>query len=806
MNRPETAKPDALARAEERHLREQRRIDRNQSSGDTDEALALAQPHLPRLSEAVRTRLAHPEKHQRALAALLRDLDNDVIALCLLQSSIHCVVQRLRLLKSVTYVGEALAAECWGAKLTQDNPQLAKRVSKAVIKRHGSIKERNSSARKELARAGYQVKDWDTEHLSRAGEWGLDLLVNALPDVFCWDSVKGPGRHKQDERRLDIRPEALASSKAIVAEAIRRRPVYAPQTNPPDPWVDVNKGGPTDARLLKSPLIRTEHKDIHKALRAAIRDGTMRPVLDAINTLQSVPWVINRRVLGVMKECLERGISIPGLHSSSASIPMRPDRVDTEQDYDQWRFEARRAHVTQAKNKSRSTRVTHDIALAEGLGEQSFWVPINLDFRSRLVSMASFNYQGDDYLRSLFQFAHGERIGEKGLYWLKVHTANSGDFDKVSKRPFTERVTWVDKNIEHIKKTAQAPIENLWWAKADEPFLFLAACYELSAALDEGPSFKTHLPVSFDGSCSGLQHLCAMTRDPEGSSVNLTPNIEPQDIYQLVADRVKGRLSGLLNEGSAKEVALAKLFLHQDINRGTVKPNVMTYCYGVTHQGMTEQLEDKLEGHFSSAGEQKGAARFLAKHVSAAIKEVIELPEKAMCFLKDLMGLSAGKEEPLRWTTPVGFPWVNRYQAETKKKVRLLFHDRGVKVPYHAQYYQPSTSIDKRQSVSGVAPNFVHACDAAHLMRVVNQAVGEGITQIATVHDSFACLASHAERFRKIIREEFVRMYTEHDVLAEILEQAKGDLILSPKGKWPALPEYGSLDLNVMLNAEYAFA
>jgi DNA-directed RNA polymerase len=37
-------------------------------------------------------------------------------------------------------------------------------------------------------------------------------------------------------------------------------------------------------------------------------------------------------------------------------------------------------------------------------------------------------------------------------------------------------------------------------------------------------------------------------------------------------------------------------------------------------------------------------------------------------------------------------------------------------------------------------------------------------------------LASRAECFRRIIREQFVRMYDEHDVLAEVLECARSDL------------------------------
>jgi DNA-directed RNA polymerase len=52
-------------------------------------------------------------------------------------------------------------------------------------------------------------------------------------------------------------------------------------------------------------------------------------------------------------------------------------------------------------------------------------------------------------------------------------------------------------------------------------------------------------------------------------------------------------------------------------------------------------------------------------------------------------------------------------------------------------------------------------------MLTVNAAEKEGITSIATVHDSFGCLASRAERFRRIIREQFVKLYEDHDVLQE---------------------------------------
>ena len=43
------------------------------------------------------------------------------------------------------------------------------------------------------------------------------------------------------------------------------------------------------------------------------------------------------------------------------------------------------------------------------------------------------------------------------------------------------------------------------------------------------------------------------------------------------------------------------------------------------------------------------------------------------------------------------------------------------------------------------------------------------------------CLPSRAERFRKIIREQFVQMYEENDVPAQVLEQARKDWVRTRK-------------------------
>jgi hypothetical protein len=78
-----------------------------------------------------------------------------------------------------------------------------------------------------------------------------------------------------------------------------------------------------------------------------------------------------------------------------------------------------------------------DVATAERLSCGAFYTPINCDWRGRVYPIPHFNFQRDDRVRALFLFNEGMPMGDDGLWWLKVHVANCGDFDKISKRPKT---------------------------------------------------------------------------------------------------------------------------------------------------------------------------------------------------------------------------------------------------------------------------------------------------------------------------------------------------------------------------------
>jgi DNA-directed RNA polymerase len=803
----------------ERFNRRQDKITARMGDGDNAGAIGVAQHCLNPLTKAIEEEMAlvsklHPSFKKRDLLRVLRALPAEVLALTALQTLLHQIALGADYRQTCLALGGAVHAECWAAGLLRHNAKLATKIMEAASRSQSGLKERRQAARSMAKKAGYSMARWPKEDVLYAGNWLLCGALKACPNIFF----------VADDHAPSITEDGLRISEAAVEYAISRNAMWLPMQEPPEPWTGLNSGGYRDARQrFKVPVVRARSKETEASFRAAIASGQMQPALDALNTLQDVAWSINEPVLHVMHECYERCLEVPGLpRKRDITLPSVPEDFDsfTADQKKAWKLK-----VTSIRKRNRGflgerLLLTEDLATARHLAGAPFWTPMNVDWRGRVYPFPHFNFQRDDRVRALFLFDRGEAIGAEGLKWLKVHVANSGDFSKISKRPMAERIAWVDEHLEAILEMLEHPLGNAhqwWWRDADKPFLFLAACMELRDALAIGSSFVTRLPCSFDGSCSGLQHLCAMTRAEEGSLVNLTPSALPQDVYETVAQRVRTRVSSDAEEGNE----LAALILTHGITRKLVKRNVMTYSYSSKKYGMSQQhmedtmrplkmqvLEGALDAHpFASDedghSEGSGAAKYLAEQVYTAIEEVVHKPALAMAFLQKIAQALAHEGKPVEWTTPTGLPWSNRYHDTTTTRVKLFLHDAAVFVNLITD---DKRAINKDKAKNSVAPNFVHALDAAHLMLTVNASVREHCTQVATVHDSFGCLAPRATRFNAIIREQFVQMYETHDVLAEVLERSNAAMTVHNTQRLPEPVSYGSLNLKGVLNAEYAFA
>lgn len=180
------------------------------------------------------------------------------------------------------------------------------------------------------------------------------------------------------------------------------------------------------------------------------------------------------------------------------------------------------------------------------------------DFRGRkYCSTAYLHEQGTDLSKGLIIYSRKKPITEQGFFWLMISIASnwagsSGRLDnaKTDKIPLNDRVHWALDNEEILLSYAESPKVNQGWMKAEKPWQFLAACFELAHLRmwqennkdedDYSPyGYASGLVVYVDGSNNGSQHLSALTRDEiTAPHVNLVPADLPGDLYRYVADHV----------------------------------------------------------------------------------------------------------------------------------------------------------------------------------------------------------------------------------------------------------------------------
>nr|DAQ15527.1 MAG TPA: DNA directed RNA polymerase [Caudoviricetes sp.] len=580
-------------------------------------------------------------------------------------------------------------------------------------------------------------------------------------------------------------------------------------------------------------------------------DVDMPIVYNAVNAIQSTAWRINKEVYYVAEEIVG-WTNIPealGMPTKEApEKPIRPAEADSNPEVQKkWRKDMMRYY--QLDNTRKGKRLLVDMVMEQAktyLQEDQIYFPHSIDFRGRVYPMTLLSPQGNDFTKGLLEFAEGIELGEDGAKWLAFHGANCWGLDK---KPIEERLSWVYENPELISRVADDPLSNLDWTTADSPWEFLGFCFEWAEYLKHGTSFKSHIAVAFDGSCSGLQHYSAMLRDEVGAmAVNLVPDDKVHDIYGIVASKVNEVLKEDAKNGTedayvvdpkSKEEylkkgtqSLATEWLKYGVTRKVTKRSVMTLCYGSKQYGFSEQVyEDTvmpavLENPLAFS-KPKQASSYMAKLIWDSVQKVVVKAVEAMAWLQDASVLLAsqtdtmGKALPTYWITPAGFPVKQEYHKTEMKQIKLAL---GTSVMMHAEdttggkientkgIFWPAIgrdipgTIDKRKQRQGIAPNFVHSMDASHLMLTVNACVEKGIHSFAMIHDSYGTHAGNAGVLFKTVREVFVDTYKNHDVLQDIHDHVLNMLSEESARELPDIPEKGNLDLDLVKESAYAFA
>jgi len=581
-------------------------------------------------------------------------------------------------------IGTGIEDEKRFAKIREAERKAYDKIVEGALKR-GAYHYRHQYSVRRAEHMGDGWDRWARNDRLHVGIKMLDILMSSIGIVEIAHQKVDKDQSVKYVRPLNETLEWI-EKKNEVAQFLR--PVYEPMVVRPRDWTTPFDGGYLSSNIKPLKLVKTKNHTYLEELRQV----DMPIVYQSINALQRTAWQINQDVLLVMGELWENGSTLAGLPSrDGAEMPPKPHNIDTDlASRKEWRIAAAKVHVQNLSVAGKRIAFNISLGIAKRYSQYpQIFFPYQLDFRGRVYAVPHLNPQGSDSQKALLRFANGRPLGTEGWKWLAIHGANVAGNDKIS---LEDRVNWVLDNEEAILAIAADPFNNRGWATSvgdveiDSCWQFLAFCFEWRGYCEQGDDFVSRIPIAMDGSCSGLQHFSAMLKDEVGGTVvNLAPSEKPQDVYQMVANKVlekvnQDALTGTMDELKHNEDgtpwikegtrAIAQQWLEFGITRKTTKRSVMTLAYGSKEYGFREQLmEDILiparqaanaspNLRFPFARDGYAAAQYMAKLIWLSVNEVLVKASEAMKWLQGVASLAASEELPLRWTTPT---WVPRY-------------------------------------------------------------------------------------------------------------------------------------------------
>lgn len=700
---------------------------------------------------------------------------------------------------------------------------------------------------------GYTPTAWDMPNMYKLTVMIVDAVIKGS-GYFEYhvdtDNVNGKPRQKKTLRAADWLLEAWSQSIDIMAMNSYK---FSPCVVSPKPWTSVFDGGYYGANAPFSQFIRVNFRQKNIFMRhylQKLEQLDLSWLFQCVNALQETPFIINDKILNTMVAIMENHGGLGGLPRADETpkVPLLVDPTPLE-------LEAHKKRLV-AFYKSERARISKLLRINTTLGTakkysayERIYFPWNLDYRGRIYPMCpSLNPQGDDAQKSLLLFADPTPLAsDADLKWLYIAGAGFAGLDKI---PFSEREKWVLDHEEQILQSAKDPLTYTWWdeiAGDESPMLFLSFCFEFqklreyqAAHNGSAVGFKTGLPISFDGTCSGLQHFSMLLADEVGgNNVNLVPDEVVHDIYQVVADKVnvvlhRDAVSGtedeyktdkktgeevLDNNGNkcitygTKELATEWLsyasakFGSDGIKRKVCKRSVMTLAYGSRQYGFSENLkEDIIKPWVSEHKEnpifmsRSQAANYMAGLIWDAVTTTVVKAVEGMEWLKKIASLIGKHGEAVAWVSPNGLPiQQNKFRPNTET-CRMRFNGGYIRL------YIPkeATDIDPQKQAQGIAPNFIHSLDASHMQRVIMNQATKGNKNFFMIHDSFGTDLAHAGDLFTSIRTEMVEMYKDHNYLEEWLQDV--EYLLPENKKTPKPPTKGHLNLDAVVNSKYCFA
>ena len=354
----------------------------------------------------------------------------------------------------------------------------------------------------------------------------LELILDEFDYIFTKNSIYENNEHYIF---ISIKPNYLA----ILTSSIFN-PIKLPMIAPPEKWeYEIDKDSKLKIvkvggyyldqfnELSKNNQIIRQH--VYNKFNSLISENQ----INSINFLNNISFKINKDMLDiVIKEWNNKDSNLfKGLNNPH---PLTDD------------FENVKSSIKREilSHNSKYWINTNIINIALLMKDQTIYFTTFLDFRGRIYPTSHYlNYQSSDLARSLILFNELSNSINESVYndvlqyiieenesknnvknlkltdidYFKIYLANMYGKDKLTRK---NRIKWVNNNIDDIFYTFKTDFnlfKNKYLIKSKEPFQFLTCILSYYNYVYKNIEIK--VPILFDASCSGIQHLSALTTD-----------------------------------------------------------------------------------------------------------------------------------------------------------------------------------------------------------------------------------------------------------------------------------------------------
>ena len=751
--------------------------------------------------------LGHTGKTQRFIKLLCND-NADVLAYIVIQTLLRTLSinsNKVKVVSLTRRIIERLKVNYRHIEVEKTNPKLIAYLGSEY---------RRASKRRKIALIDKHIKSMEgavTHKLQgdevKAGAMILELVVKSNVNFVVikkrWN--KAVDRHATFYASF---PDYVYSHLGEIKHFPPTLAMYMPMVIPPKDWIGYTDGGylTVDFKFIKSKgnfsVEKMKEKDLSKPM-------------EVINKLQRTAWRVNTRVSNLIYDIYENNIidprsppTLPRLYgdlptSNKVEVkdliePMEYKENPTQEEKEIWhKWNKKREKITINLDGENSRRLQYLFTMGvveKMIDYDRFYYVYQLDYRGRVYPLTDFfNPQAKGYAKAMLEFADGEYLTDVGLYWLKVHIANTYGIDKA---PFDERIKWVEENRSSILEAAEDPMSNLgYWTSADSPFEFLASCMALQ---DHVYGKKVHLPIQLDAVNSGIQMYSGLLRDKTGAKSTCVIGNVRSDLYEEVATRVEKKLSEgkypayvtFIDKEGVEKVIHTKVEAESMIGnftRSMTKRNVMTVPYSVSLRGMKMQnwevMDDmKLQGKDFWEGDEWVVNYLWTTLTYESIYEIVQGARAGQEFLKEVAGRL---KVPAVWHTPIyNLPVFQPSYKTTETRVKTVLGTLQIRKFIYDE-------VKRQKQLSSIAANFIHSIDATILMWVVHHISGD----IGTIHDCFLVHPNLGEEVRDKYKEGYVEV-----MKADPLKMFSKEL--DPEGI-VEIPYVGDLDLEEVYSSEY---